>query len=81
MEKYKSLLLDNYNIDKSIINFVDECENLLIEKFNDRKKISQYNQVKILNSMQKNKLQATDFNWTTGYGYGDIGRRKSRKYL
>ena len=26
--------------------------------------------------MQKTRLSSTDFNWTTGYGYGDIGRDK-----
>ncbi len=25
---------------------------------------------------KKTRLSATDFNWTTGYGYGDIGRDK-----
>ena len=26
--------------------------------------------------MQAEKLKSTDFNWTTGYGYGDVGRDK-----
>ena len=26
--------------------------------------------------MQKAKLSSTDFSWTTGYGYGDVGRDK-----
>ncbi|MDU5595524.1 methionine gamma-lyase family protein, partial [Peptoniphilus rhinitidis] len=38
--------------------------------------IAQYNQVKVLKAMQAEKLKSTDFNWTTGYGYGDVGRDK-----
>ncbi len=26
--------------------------------------------------MQKARLSSTDFSWTTGYGYGDVGRDK-----
>ena len=26
--------------------------------------------------MQEARLSSTDFNWTTGYGYGDVGRDK-----
>ncbi|MGO1579838.1 MAG: aminotransferase class I/II-fold pyridoxal phosphate-dependent enzyme [Peptoniphilaceae bacterium] len=76
MKEFNSLLKLEYDISDEIINFVDECEKELLNNFKHRKNISQYNQVKILNAMHKSKLQATDFNWTTGYGYGDIGRDK-----
>lgn len=35
-----------------------------------------YWQARILRAMQDVKLSSTDFHWTTGYGYGDIGRDK-----
>lgn len=76
MENLYKILEDKYGISKEIYNFVDEAEKELKKDFENRKIISQYNQVKILKAMQNQKLQSTDFNWTTGYGYGDIGRDK-----
>ncbi|WBW50768.1 methionine gamma-lyase family protein [Peptoniphilus equinus] len=38
--------------------------------------IAYQNQIKILKAMQAHDLKSTDFNWTTGYGYGDVGREK-----
>ncbi|RVU54149.1 aminotransferase class I/II-fold pyridoxal phosphate-dependent enzyme [Anaerosphaera multitolerans] len=79
MEIFKEFIFENYEIDNNICDFVEECEKVLSERFKELNDISQYNQVKILKSMQNHKLQATDFNWTTGYGYGDIGREKVEK--
>lgn len=76
MKNLYKILEDKYGISKEIYNFVDEAEKELKKDFENRKIISQYNQVKILKAMQNQKLQSTDFNWTTGYGYGDIGRDK-----
>ncbi|WP_138158899.1 aminotransferase class I/II-fold pyridoxal phosphate-dependent enzyme [Peptoniphilus catoniae] len=81
MERNKlySILDREYKISKKVYDFIETCEKELEHKFRDRKDISQYNQIKILKAMQECKLQSTDFNWTTGYGYGDIGREKVEK--
>lgn len=76
MREYKSLFNNLYNINENVTDFVNECEITLQDKFKELSDIAQYNQVKILKAMQEEKLQATDFNWTTGYGYGDVGRDK-----
>lgn len=76
MKKYYDILKNVYNIDEKIIDFVNFCENEIKERYNEFSEIAMYNQVKILKAMQEAKLQSTDFNWTTGYGYGDIGRDK-----
>ncbi|MGI5949340.1 aminotransferase class I/II-fold pyridoxal phosphate-dependent enzyme [Peptoniphilus sp.] len=76
MKEYKSLFKNLYNIDENVTYFVNICEKSLQDRFDELSDISQYNQVKILKAMQDEKLQATDFNWTTGYGYGDVGRDK-----
>ncbi len=39
-------------------------------------KITEYNQLKVLSAFIKNNVDDTDFNTTTGYGYGDKGRQK-----
>lgn len=76
MREYKELLLEKYNIQEEVIDYVNSCENNIEEITSKLSSISEYNQVKILDAMQEEKLAATDFNWTTGYGYGDIGREK-----
>src|SRR3712207_7785437 len=35
-----------------------------------------FNEYKVLNAMQEARLSDIHFNWTTGYGYNDIGREK-----
>ena len=76
MTVYDNLFKEKYNIDSKIIEFVNNIEEKLQYRFKEFSDIAQYNQVKILKSMQEEGLKATDFNWTTGYGYGDIGRDK-----
>lgn len=76
MTVYDNLFKEKYNIDSKIIKFVNNIEEKLQDRFKEFSDIAQYNQVKILKAMQEEGLKATDFNWTTGYGYGDIGRDK-----
>ena len=76
MTVYDNLFKEKYNIDSKIIEFINNIEEKLQYRFKEFSDIAQYNQVKILKSMQEEGLKATDFNWTTGYGYGDIGRDK-----
>lgn len=44
------------------------------KQFDEIDEIAYFNQEKVLNSFQKNAVQARHFNGTTGYGYDDIGR-------
>ncbi|WP_353095235.1 methionine gamma-lyase family protein [Tissierella praeacuta] len=69
-------LCEQFDIDKEVVEFVNKKENLILDKFNRINEIKEYNQYKVINAMQECKLASTDFNWTTGYGYGDIGRDK-----
>lgn len=69
-------LIEKFGIDTEILNFINSCEADLEASFKEFEKISLYNQAKILKAMQNNNLKSTDFNWTTGYGYGDEGRDK-----
>ncbi len=71
-----NILCKQFSIEKEIIDYVNEKEKLILDKFKDIDSIKEYNQYKVINAMQINKLSATDFYWTTGYGYGDIGREK-----
>lgn len=71
-----NILCKQFNINENVINFVNEKEKYILERFKKIDEIREYNQYKVINAMQKSKLSSTDFNWTTGYGYGDIGREK-----
>ncbi|MGO1469124.1 MAG: aminotransferase class I/II-fold pyridoxal phosphate-dependent enzyme [Tissierella sp.] len=75
-EVIKGLLNEEFNIDEKIVDYVREKEQIIKNKFSDIDKIKEFNQYKVINALQKSKLSSTDFYWTTGYGYGDVGREK-----
>ena len=50
------------------------CENKLNAQFKKLEEISLFNQEKVLNAFQKNRLALRHFVSTNGYGYGDEGR-------
>ena len=51
----------------------------LAGRFAEIDKIAEYNQAKVLSAMQKNRVSATCFAATTGYGYDDVGRDNLEK--
>lgn len=76
LNETKELLLDFYGIDEEIFKLSEIVEDEIKDKFEEIKKIREYNQYKVLKAMQSSKLSDIHFNWTTGYGYNDIGREK-----
>ena len=77
MKEYTiDLLCKQFNLEKKIIDYVNIKEKSIVDKFNEIDEIKEYNQYKVIKAMQDNRLASTDFYWTTGYGYGDIGRDK-----
>lgn len=71
-----NILCQHFEIDNNVINFVNSKEKLILDKFKNIEDIAEYNHYKVIKSMQEARLTSIDFNWTTGYGYGDIGRDK-----
>ncbi len=81
----RSLVMDDRNIDflrknfgitEEILSFEKTAEEQIQHVFEQYQDIQKYNQYKVLNAMQKCRLSDTHFNWTTGYGYNDVGREK-----
>lgn len=70
---YKDIY-DNYHIDDSFDRIIEDSEKELREIFDKHEEISEYNQAKVLSAFNKNALQTSDFNSSTGYGYADTGR-------
>ncbi|NLM04782.1 MAG: aminotransferase class V-fold PLP-dependent enzyme [Clostridiales bacterium] len=76
IQDYKNFLLDSFNIHIDIINKIDSIEDKLKDIYKTIDNIKGYNQYKVLKAMQDLNLSDQHFNWTTGYGYNDIGRDK-----
>lgn len=58
---------------------IKEAENKLKDVFSNIDDVCFYNSQKVLKAFWKENISETDFNSTTGYGYGDIGRDKIEK--
>ena len=58
---------------------IKEAENKLKDVFSNIDDICFYNSQKVIEAFWKENISETDFNSTTGYGYGDIGRDKIEK--
>jgi cystathionine beta-lyase family protein involved in aluminum resistance len=69
-------LCKQYGLSEEVIEYVDKMESLVENRFKSLDEIREFNQYKVIGAMQDNRLGSTDFHWTTGYGYGDIGREK-----
>lgn len=54
--------------------FIKSCEEKLKDKFALIDEISNYNQSKVLNAFNSERVAQRHFNGTTGYGYDDEGR-------
>ena len=67
-------LYRNIGISAPVYEFGSAIETELKERFDAIDKIAEYNQLKVIHAMQENKVNATCFNYASGYGYDDRGR-------
>lgn len=61
-------------ISKEVLELVKEAEASLKERFAEIEAAEEFNQLKVLHAMQKNKVTEACLLETTGYGYNDLGR-------
>ena len=76
LQETKELLKGFYGLDDETFKLSEEVMNDIKHKFDEIKEIREYNQYKVLKAMQEANLSDNHFNWTTGYGYNDLGREK-----
>ncbi|MBC2575712.1 aminotransferase class I/II-fold pyridoxal phosphate-dependent enzyme [Peptostreptococcus canis] len=76
LRETEEILLRKYGIKKEIFELSKSVDEDIKEQFDRMKEIREYNQLKVLNAMQEANLSDNHFNWTTGYGYNDLGREK-----
>ena len=68
-EMYESL-----GISDKVLDYSENILDGLKERFEELDKIAEYNQMKVIAAMQKNKVAEMHLSGTSGYGYNDDGR-------
>lgn len=63
-------------ISAPVYQFAADIEKELQPRFADIDAVAEYNQLKVIKAMQKNRVSAQCFDYASGYGYDDIGRDK-----
>ena len=77
MDKFESYY--NLGVSKKVFDFGEEVLKSLKERFEKIDEIAEYNQNKVLYALQKNRVDASCLQASTGYGYDDIGRERLEK--
>ena len=72
--RYSQYLIDEFNIDPRVLEITADAEKKLEDRFTEADEICAVCQMKVLRAFQDNHINATHFDWSTGYGYDDPGR-------
>lgn len=67
-------LYQDMGISGAVYRFGEQVLDSLQERFQEIDKVAEYNQLKVVCAMQKNKVSEACLLGTTGYGYNDLGR-------
>ena len=63
-------------ISKEVLEYGARIEAALEDRFTEIDGNAEYNQLKVIAAMQKNRVSDIHFSGTTGYGYNDLGRER-----
>ncbi|EFG86098.1 aluminum resistance protein, partial [Clostridium carboxidivorans P7] len=74
IEMTKQKLKDYYGISDKVIKLYEQTINDIKDEFAKYDEIREYNQLKVLNALQQERISDSHFTNSSGYGYGDIGR-------
>lgn len=67
-------IYQNLGISKAVLDVGNRIEQELKPRFANFDKVAEYNQLKVLHAMQKNRVNEGCFHYASGYGYNDQGR-------
>ena len=67
-------MYQNLGISKVVLDAGNRIEQELKPRFTNFDKVAEYNQLKVLHAMQKNRVNEGCFHYASGYGYNDQGR-------
>lgn len=74
MKEQLESIYQELGIKKEVLAYGNKIEDMLKKRFEQIDAVAEYNQLKVIQAMQKNKLSDIHFSATTGYGYNDLGR-------
>ena len=72
--KTKEFLINNFKINEEIFKVSEEALKDIQDQFSIMDDIREYNQLKVLNALQAERVSDMHFTNSSGYGYGDVGR-------
>ncbi|MCM0648501.1 methionine gamma-lyase family protein [Clostridium swellfunianum] len=67
-------LKNKYRINDNVLDLYERALEDIKGQFEYYDKIREYNQLKVLNALQEERISDSHFTNSSGYGYGDIGR-------
>lgn len=67
-------IYNQLGVSDKVLRFGREVLAGLSDQFRHIDQVAEFNQAKVIAAMQKNRVNATHFNLSTGYGYDDEGR-------
>ena len=74
MQQKLNEIYQDMGISEEVLRVGNQIETELKERFEQFDAIAEYNQLKVILAMQKNRVSAECFNYADGYGYNDPGR-------
>lgn len=74
LRETEKLMMESYNIKPHVFDLYKKALNDVEEQFKIYDEIREYNQLKVLNAFQEERISDMHFTNSSGYGYDDIGR-------
>ncbi len=74
MKDTMAQIYEKLGICQKVYSFGEAVLDTLQDRFTKIDQVAEYNQAKVIGAMQENRVNATCFAATTGYGYDDVGR-------
>jgi len=74
IKQTKEALKKIYGVNDHIIDLYEKAIKDVTKEFNYYDDIREFNQLKVLDALQKERISDSHFTNSSGYGYGDIGR-------
>ncbi|WP_195515110.1 aminotransferase class I/II-fold pyridoxal phosphate-dependent enzyme [Paraclostridium bifermentans] len=74
LRETEKLMMESYNIKPHVFELYKKALSDVEEQFKIYDEIREYNQLKVLNAFQEERIRDMHFTNSSGYGYDDIGR-------
>lgn len=74
INEMKEYLINKYHINSRVLELYEKAISDVKLEFEALDEIREFNQIKVLNAMQEERISDAHFTNSSGYGYGDIGR-------